>query len=489
MRQHDYNEKPDYKQENIENYKIEAYTPVQEVNREQLESRYNRKNNDDQNYNFGKRLRSQEKVNLADEDLQDLYNSKDYTYQRKKPKTAQEQIYENTQAARTTNQGRPNNFQMKNIVNKTEYVRKKLEDSPPKQTVIPEVSSKYEDSRIESSFRGRDEDSISNGNARSRSPFNTSRNFNIPLRQNEKIITRYSPAKGSYRTVDDPVTDYEAPRIVRNVVREQEYEYPAYVQRNDMYSSYQGPSSSPPRVVRRAVSPGRISEVPASLEHHEYPHEDASSNQRAASPRNYRLGSPARSPRVAKDPTTELNTLSRFYLNNLIFKTIENMVFEAVPEFVQEEASRNTVAKKGAAKSTGNKPTGNKQVNNKPVGKSPTFEFERKGSQSKKDAVKMHNQELMHAVASIDRDDGNVSDEDDTDEKSKVNQIISSKNKKEFKNKYVSKRAVDSMGIKFGPADAKDATKVLAYHEHSNLPMVNVKGNITRPRHEIGDVW
>jgi len=188
---------------------------------------------------------------------------------------------------------------------------------------------------------------------------------------------------------------------------------------------------------------------------------------RHASPREYKLGSPARSGKP-KDPATELNTLSRFFTNNMLIKVVENLVFELVPEFVNEEKRKREAPS---------------------IKREPSFDFERKKNQTKKEAIRSHNKELMSVMKKMDQDDGNVVDSDDTDEKSQVNQIIESKEKKEFKNKYAKNRVIDSIGIKFETNKTVNGVKGITYQEKGNLPMIDVKSTVTRQVHEFGDVW
>lgn len=128
--------------------------------------------------------------------------------------------------------------------------------------------------------------------------------------------------------------------------------------------------------------------------------------------------------------------------------------------------------------------------NGNTVFKEPSFEFQRKGGQSQKDAAKRHNKELMNVMSAIDKQDNpNLSDSDDVDENSRVNNIMASREKKELQNDYVAKRDMDTFGVKFETNKMHNGVKGVAYTERNNYVMTDVKSGVSRARHEVGDVW
>jgi len=201
---------------------LQNYNAVKEVDRNEFESRYNRQINDETGYGLGKRLRSNERLNLANEDLDELYSPSQREYQKKQPKTAAQQIIENSYVGVSMNSP-PNSFQMKNIVNNTEYIRKRAKESPGRVSAISEIPSKYEDLREETAYYKRNEDYKGQQSPRSRSPFNVSQSYNLPSRH-ETLSTKYSPAEGSLRSIyDEPQNVNE---LKTSVLRQRQNEIP-----------------------------------------------------------------------------------------------------------------------------------------------------------------------------------------------------------------------------------------------------------------------
>lgn len=457
-----------HRYENDENYE-KPMQIVKEVNYNELENKYNRQNNDEIDYKFGKRLRSQERLELTDEELRNQYTQNNTAYNRRIPKSAEQQTIENTSYAKSIG-GSSNSFQMKNIVKNTEYMRKKAKDSPSKNTTIPEVSSKYEESRDETTYSR-----ISNNDirgTRSRSPFSLGETYNTDSHLKTTSIT-YSPPKGVYRTVHDR-PEYYSDRILTqrqsniNPMASYEVEYTEPIRVEPIKPYVQN---------RTSVSPKRIPaqrEVRYQEQVYERPEIERVANvQRVGSPRH---ASPreTRSPRRAsverrpRDSNAELDTLSRFFMNNLLLKTVEDLVFELVPEFV-DTTNRNAVKLKVESDD----------------------EYEVHKSQSKQHLGKSPptNRGLMSVMKMVDNEDGNVSDSDDTDERSNVNKIIKSKEKKEFKNNFYKGRYIDSLGVLFEGKKEVNGVKSISYQESKNLPMINVKPSEALKGKKKGDLW
>ena len=443
--------------ENNENYEKQVSNPVREVNRNEFESRYNSQNNDERDPKFGQRLRSHERLLQPDHDSGHHYSSHQNTsYERRKPRTAQEQISENTTASISLNNSK-NSFQMKNIVKNTEYRRHEAKQSPARlQTTIPEVSSKYEESRDETSYL-RGSKNLGPRGTRTRSPFNMGSNMHDSY--DSRVVshtTKYSPAKGTYRTVyDQPEIVVQQPvltqrqNIIEPVVREQvvEYREPVRMAPADPYVVRR--TSSPPRMVERMSSPRRMQpNTVVETEYRREPVQDSFSSQpRTGSPRETR--SPRRSPRrQERDPKSELAAMSRFFMNNILLKTVENLVFETVPEIYHTQKNQSETIHR--------------------VGNEPSFEFSRGPSQVS--AQPQPQQQQFQSVAGMDDDD------DDTSEGSvQINTIIGSKNKKGLKNDFVKSRYMDSFGIKFDGKKEENGIKALPYQETQNLPMISAK--------------
>lgn len=92
----------------------------------------------------------------------------------------------------------------------------------------------------------------------------------------------------------------------------------------------------------------------------------------------------------------------------------------------------------------------------------------------------------MSVIDTMDREDDEV---DDTDEGTNANKIVESMQKKETKNNYVKKRAMDSLGIKFETNRRVNGVKGVAYHDKNNYSMVDVGSKVSRAKHETMDVW
>ena len=106
---------------------------------------------------------------------------------------------------------------------------------------------------------------------------------------------------------------------------------------------------------------------------------------------------------------------------------------------------------------------------------------------ARKPDMRKHNTEFMHAIDEMDQQDDGLLD--DTDEGGIANKIVASMTKKENNNHYVTKRKVDSMGIKFETNKRFNGVKGISFQENQNYPMIDVRSGVTRKRHEIWDVW
>lgn len=338
-------------------------------------------------------------------------------------------------------------------------------------TTIHEMSSRFEESRDENSYR-RPSSIEDRRNVRSRSPFNVSQSQNTSIIKEQPRIKKSEPIEVVekernpylYESQPKPAAQYFEDR-------EDSFKRPPvnkYVD-EDIYVPRQRPKQVKPRE-NPPIEVGRLESFDDSRTSRELDNRQV--------PRSRPLGSPARAPK-AKDVNAEINTLSRFLSNTIVIKTVEDLVFQLVPEFLDElknpKPQEQIVVKKKSAKGA------NKQ---------PTFDFERKVDQTQKEAIKDHNKELMSVMDEIDKqDEANVEDIDDVDEHSHVNRIIESVQKGEMKNTYVASRDVDTLGIKFETNKTYKGVKSVAYHEKNNFVMTDVKSKLSRPIHEVGDVW
>lgn len=335
-------------------------------------------------------------------------------------------------------------------------------------------------------------------------------NYNMPRRQPS---FEHESKMLPYKQVDPmPATtmqrDY-ASRTQEQVYRNPEPEYnyrkePAYPQWNNRDEAPMRYQEEPPRVQRdfvqrapRDSSPlvyrdsapiTRIEEQPR-MQREPVARTGREERQRPHSPRERPMESPRHGEARRRDAETELNVLSRFLSNNMLNKTIEDLVFQLVPQFYDEylypPPPTQQVIRQQKPVGVGRDITSHRTVQ-----REPSFDFERRGNQTRKEAIKSHNKELISAVKRLDSQEDEVSsDSDDVDEKSKVNPIIASMEKKETHNHYVQRRAVDSLGIRFETNKRVDGVKAVPYHERHNYPMVDVSSRVTRKTHEICDVW
>ena len=454
--------------DNNANYEDNRNQYAKEISRDEFESKFNQRQDDyNPNTAFGRRLRSQERVQANDSysDNRNPPNNFNYNDQRISPtqKLAENRI------VMTGRQTPPRSFQLKNVVNNTEYVRKRLPDGTnEKNTTIHEMSSRFEESRDENNYRR--PSSIGDRGGRSRSPFNVSQTQNTsitkePVRVRQEIVEDYNEKNRNpylYESQPKPISKYFEERndIVRKPEIETYYEEDYYAQKETKKETI------------RRVAPKISVENLESFDNRQSREEI---NNRPV-PRDRPLGSPSRAPK-AKDSTAELNTLSRFLSNTIVIKTIEDLVFQLVPEFLDEAKNPKTE-------------TVVKKQNMKGSKREPSFEFEAKDNQSRKEVIKEHNKEFLNIVAEMDRqDEANVYDSDDVDEHSHVNRIIESKEKHEMINPYVTSRDIDTLGIKFETNKMYKGMKSVAYHEKGNFIMTDVKSKLSRQVHEVGDVW
>lgn len=338
-------------------------------------------------------------------------------------------------------------------------------------TTIQEVPSRFEESRDENIYRR--PPSIENSrNVRSRSPFNVSQSQNnsivkdnLRAKQNEpNEVVENVRNPYLYESQSKPTSAYfeDKEEVYRKPPVKEYYE-------EELYIPKQKPQEIQPRD-NPNISVGRLESFDNRRGREDFDNRPV--------PRDRPLGSPSRAAK-AKDSNAELNTLSRFLSNTIVIKTVEDLVFQLVPELLDElknpKKNVETVVKKKDAK-------GSK--------KQPNFDFERKTDQTQKEAIKDHNNELMNAMAEMDKqDDANVDDSDDVDEHSHVNKITESKQKIEMVNPYVASRDIDTLGIKFETNKIYKGVKSVAFHEKNNFIMTDAKSKLSRPVHEVGDVW
>ena len=430
---------------------------VKEVSRKELQDKYGSTDDNLQSYNMGQRLRSNERLSAEELEYEREYQRNN------KPRSSIEQAVHNSHATRYTS-GRttpPRSFQMRNIVNNTEYTRKKLpENRPSTNNTIAEMSSKYEDSRDEGSYH--------HGSPRARSPFNVSQTQNTSYVKENMRARRSPPRVGAgsqqheYYEIDEGTTVLQQKPTVNNVSVEEL----AYRDSQRMSNR----STNPPMIAQEVnpnyVRPGEQMKQPLRYRAQDYVspgHSPARGTSQERSPRRSPLGSPARRQKK-QDGKTQHKILTRFTTNNLINKTVEEMIFELVPSIVQQmkypQPQETVVVRRPAPAKAQSKP---------------------------KTVKRDHQKELMNVMDIMDKQD-EVSD-DDTDERTAVNPVISSMSKRETKNHYVEKRNIDSLGIKFETNVKHNGVKAVPFQEKHNYPMIDVKTGYTRPKHEICDVW
>lgn len=339
------------------------------------------------------------------------------------------------------------------------------------------MSSKYEDSREETSyFQRKQESSHHGGNARSRSPFNVSQNPNTGyVKENVQVMgspshaNRLSHNKREFYEVDDGTTILHQKPVHHNTEYIREYDnervsYPKQVVHiQEEIREHRGRDRTPTRIEQDYHQREVLNPNPPRDE-----------RPRHRSPRTHAKGSPARAGKKV-DTSTEMNILSRFISNKLVNKTIEDMVFELVPQLVYD-------AQNPRHKEQEEHVVQQKQI----VQREPSFDFERKKHQTEKAAKKAHNKELMNVIETMDKhEEGAGSDVDDVDEGTNVNKIVPSSEKTQIKNYYVNKRLADSMGVKFETNKRINGVKAIPFQEKDNYPMIDVKSKVSRPKHEI----
>lgn len=455
---------------------------VREISRAELQNKYGSAQNDNlQSYNMGKRLRSNERLNseeIAYERSQ-LSNENDYYNPKPVKKTAIEKMVDHSHASRYGRTTPPRSFQMKNIVSNTNYSRKELPDRGINvNTTIPEMSSKYEESRDETSYYRNTNTSIPREQPRSRSPFNVSQNQNTSyVKQN--FVTKQSPTRShnfsnpnnEYYEIDEGTTVLQQKPSIYNTSRVNET-------RDRDVENYNRRSISPVGYRETYNEPIRISNH-APRQQVYYRDENYSSPlhspirrsanespvrenaQRQRSPRERPLGSPKREMKK-HDSTTEDNIAFRFVTNKLLNKTVEDMIFKLIPEFFQE--AQNPPVQQVIKKA--------KKIESRP-------KFESK--------PKVEHRELMSVMKEMDMQDEDS--DNDIDERTNIAPVTASMNKKETINQFVKKRVVDSMGIKFETNKRVNGVKGIAFQDKHNYPMIDVKSGVTRKKHEICDVW
>ena len=564
---------------------------VKEISRQELENRYGGKDElISTDYKMGKRLRSNERLSSYEREKERMQSAHDTEVE--KPRRVKQVNVQPASQNSYLNTGRttppPRNFQMRNIVSNTNPPRQSdTQNRVSNNNTIPEISSKYEESRDGHSSYHKSEQSFQSSHPRSRSPFNVSQNQNNSyVKENVEIARsprrmgnssgsqsnlyqnddtnvlqqksgfhnaqkRVSNSSSSFmsdsnssinyardsnarttnaresntgmraRTSVSPigyreVSQYKprnepeqkvhiqesihlgtdsrhlqpqkhSPRRMRPLAPVSDTHSSSFIsnQRQDNRDMQRSPRTSPmgsqrhsPRNSPRHDPMGSPRHDPMGSPRHNQI--DSTRHGQMGSPRTSPLGSPRRSPMGSprrqarnRDSNTETNILSRFLMNKILNLKVEDMIFEIVEE--------------GAYEATHPRSSRNVEAAPPIVKKQPSFNFEREDHQSKKQAIKKHNNELINVMSRIDDDEGNVSDDDgnDIDERSKVNPIIASMEKKETKNQYVKKRAADSLGIKFESNAKSKGVKSLPYHESSNYSMVNVRSNGKRTQHEV----
>ena len=347
-----------------------------EVSRQELVNRVSRSSNENiRNYNMGKRLRSNERLNSTEREYERTNISQEPEIIHTKPiRTAMNDLVTGSSASRFDSRTTPpRSFGMKGIV-KTEYSRYKLPGNRDSEnSTIPELPSKYEESRDEiSSTYQKSNGSIANSSVRNRSPFNVSNQPNTSYVK-DNIETRRSPVRNKqslssgreFYEIDEGTTvlkgkskniernetylrdtDYiqkpnSPSRIDQNYIRhEQRERVPNMTQKAEYISPVrsperrQSPRSRPsPRQSpsRRSPihSPGRISPIHSPMRR------SPAQSPNHRSPRERPMGSPPREQKK-HDVSTENNIVSRFISNKIINKTVEDLVFNLVPEFFEE---------------------------------------------------------------------------------------------------------------------------------------------------------
>jgi hypothetical protein len=272
--------------------------------------------------------------------------------------------------------------------------------------------------------------------------YNKPNRVHAPYNEPQRVREHYNEPQRVREYYDEPQRvreHYDEPQIVREY-----YDEPQRVHQKVM----------PEEVYY--VNDGHVSphRSPARENAHRSPVRDNSHLQR--SPRERPLGSPKRE--VKKhDSTTEDNIAFRFVTNKLLNKAVEDMVFKLIPEFFQEAH---------------NPPAPVQQVVRK---------VQRVGSKPKEQ------RELMNVMKEMDLQDEDS--DNDIDERINVAPVTASMAKKETQNKFVKKRAVDSMGIRFETNKKVNGVKGIAFQDKHNHAMIDVKSGVTRKRHEICDVW
>jgi hypothetical protein len=381
----------------------------------------------------------------------------------------------------------PRNFQMRNIIKENPSM-KPIENRFSTNNTIPEISSKYEESRDDTSIYNRSENSLAHNHPRSRSPFNVSHH------QNASYVKENVEVRNSPRRVEPPAYNETVyyPNDSNDDVLQQKsnlYNIPPKIVRkeSDVRISSprvsnierRSPRHSSPRLstegrisYQRDVTPTHMRQEQRVLE--EYP-EDIRA-PRHPSPRERPMGSPRRGGKK-RDTRTEVNILSRFLANKITGRKVEDMIFDIVYEVMEE------------AKNPRKKQVVEYQPPKRIKQREPSFDFERKSNQSHKEAVQTHNKELIQMIDRMEDEEGDLSETEDIDEKSRVNPITHTIEKKETKNHYVKRRVVDSLGIKFENTNKVNGVKSVPYQDSNNYPMIDVRSNLTRQKHEIWDVW
>lgn len=463
---------------------------VPEMSRQELEERISkRKEPNNSDYNMGRRLRSNERLNSSEREYERNQASNEAEFER--PKRIKKVQIEPAAENRFTNTGRttpPRNFQMKNIIKENPSIRP-VESRFSTNNTIPEISSKYEESRDDTSIYNRSENSLAHNHPRSRSPFNVSHHQNTSYVK-ENVEIRNSPRRVNPPPYEEIV--YYPSGQADDVLQQKSnvYNMPQKIVKRESDGRISSPrvsnfeSRSPRHSSPRMSNEGRISYqrdiTPTHIRQEqrlveEYP-EDKRVN-RHPSPRERPMGSPRRNGKK-RDARTEMNILSRFLANKITGRKVEDMIFDLVYEVMQE-------AKNPRKKQIVEYQPPYEEPPRRIKQKEPNFEFERKKDQSHKEAVRSHNKELIQMMDRMEEEEGNLSETEDTDEKSRVNPITQTIEKKETKNHYVKRRVVDSLGIKFENANKVNGVKSVPYQDNNNYPMIDVRSNLTRQKHEI----
>ncbi|CAI2369285.1 unnamed protein product [Moneuplotes crassus] len=482
-----------------------------EVTREEFEEREDISSTvKNESYNFGKRLRSNERLSSREIELEreKIKPNPEPTMNKPQRSLMDNHTIENKIRKVHVEENPPTSFGMRSIINKQHKKQHFPENKDIENTVLPMTSSRLEESRNENSVFKTMDNSI-----RERSPFNMSNQSDMSYKK-EIVQTRRSPQRmhramedisDSYNR-EDIITTQRYPNSIPNEAHiQEEIYYPRGNSPRRIQEGFNQPRERGPEIVHKRVpqkpreiqysSPARstrkspLRRDSSSIQEIEYtspmrtsdrrqspisrasprsrpsprrsPGRYQSPGPRQSSPRERPLGSPPRE-RKKHDPSTENNIISRFISNKMINKTVEDLVFELVPEFYEESMNPKRKDTKIPVKPS-------QRVSNA--------------------MTPIHGGKKYMSVVDTMVNEDDDSDICDTDEGINANRIVESMTKKETKNNYVKKREIDSLGIKFEAPKRIKGVKGLPYQDKDNYPMIDVRSRDTFDNPQICDVW